>query len=345
MAWSNYKLNQELALELLSINNINVDIAENGQQAIDMVHKKDYDGVLMDCQMPVKDGYIATQELRVIDKFKDLPILAMTANAMVGDREKALASGMNDHIPKPIVPEKMFKTMANWITPKTNNNSLPNNNTSTPPGVSNEEKPTVILIELPTTNDIIDIEKGLIHCHGNHELYKKLLVKFTQTQDNFQQEFNQEKRQEDKQVQKRLAHSIKGNAGSLGLTKVYHCAELLEQAINNAMNVKALEDLVSALDKEVQKVINQLANQLTKTSDLQVSFREVPDTEVNDLLESLQQAILDYDTNAINTLKTLTNIESLQPLKNELAQLDESLENFDFSTAEQLVLTIITRFK
>ncbi len=340
------KLNQELALELLSINNINVDIAENGQQAIDMVHKKDYDGVLMDCQMPVKDGYIATKELRAIDKFKNLPILAMTANAMVGDREKALASGMNDHIAKPIVPEKMFKIMANWITPKANNILLPSGNAN----ISAKIKPTDSLIELPNASDSIDIEKGLIHCHGNHELYKKLLVKFTQEQNNFQQQFYQAEKQEDEQVQKRLAHSIKGNAGSLGLTKVYHCAELLEQVLSNDANDKAVVDLVSTLDKEAQKIISQLNHQLSnqlasQPSDLQLSYREASDTEVNELLEALQKTIIDYDTNAINTLKTLTNINSLQPLKNELAQLDECLENFDFSSAEPLVLKIMTRFK
>ncbi|MGL1933350.1 MAG: response regulator, partial [Desulfotalea sp.] len=71
----------------------------------------------MDCQMPVIDGYEATRLLRKKEEFANLPILAMTANAMAGDREKVIKAGMNDHIAKPINVEDMFQTMAKWITP------------------------------------------------------------------------------------------------------------------------------------------------------------------------------------------------------------------------------------
>ncbi|WP_321495172.1 cache domain-containing protein [uncultured Desulfobacter sp.] len=111
-------LNQELVRELLTRNNISVETANNGQEALNILADQKFDGVLMDCQMPVMDGYEATRKIREQEKFKELPIIAMTANAMVGDREKALAAGMNDHIAKPIAPDEMYKTMAKWISAK-----------------------------------------------------------------------------------------------------------------------------------------------------------------------------------------------------------------------------------
>jgi PAS domain S-box-containing protein len=111
-------INQELALDLLNGSRVVVHVANNGREAIDMLARERFDVVLMDCQMPVMDGYAATRELRRDPRWRDLPIIAMTANAMVGDREKVLAAGMNDHIAKPIDVVEMFTTLGRWVRPK-----------------------------------------------------------------------------------------------------------------------------------------------------------------------------------------------------------------------------------
>ena len=112
-------MNQELAMELLANAGITVTLAVNGQEALDKVsaNPSGFDGVLMDCQMPVMDGYTATREIRKNPAFKGLPIIAMTANAMAGDKEKVMQAGMNDHIAKPLNVAAMFTTMAKWIKP------------------------------------------------------------------------------------------------------------------------------------------------------------------------------------------------------------------------------------
>ncbi|HPB76452.1 MAG TPA: response regulator, partial [Chromatiaceae bacterium] len=110
-------VNQELARELLARHGIQVEVANDGAEALARLADEAFDGVLMDCQMPVMDGYTATRRLREQPRLRDLPVIAMTANAMAGDREKVLAAGMNDHIPKPINVEQMLKTMARWIKP------------------------------------------------------------------------------------------------------------------------------------------------------------------------------------------------------------------------------------
>ena len=109
------EINRVIAEELLSTAGFNVDMAENGIIAEEMVLNKDYDLVLMDIQMPKKDGFSATRAIRSYEKYKNLPILAMTANAMSGDREKSLQAGMNDHITKPLVPNDMLKTICHWL--------------------------------------------------------------------------------------------------------------------------------------------------------------------------------------------------------------------------------------
>jgi two-component system sensor histidine kinase/response regulator len=110
-------INQEVARHLLSRAGLVLRTADNGQDALDWLERESFDLVLMDCQMPVMDGYAATRALRQNPRWRALPVIAMTANAMVGDREKVLAAGMNDHIAKPLKIEEMFATLARWIRP------------------------------------------------------------------------------------------------------------------------------------------------------------------------------------------------------------------------------------
>ena len=110
-------VNQELACELLRRAGIEVVVADNGVRALEMLELQAFDGVLMDCQMPELDGYEATRRLRQDARWTQLPVIAMTANAMVGDRDKALAAGMNDYVSKPVRPGRLFGTLARWIGP------------------------------------------------------------------------------------------------------------------------------------------------------------------------------------------------------------------------------------
>ncbi len=111
-------INLELAYELLTSIGIRVETACNGQEALEQLEKHSFDAVLMDCQMPVMDGYEATRKIRAIARFSELPIIALTANVMKDDTSKIFESGMNDIIGKPINPDHMFITLANWIHPE-----------------------------------------------------------------------------------------------------------------------------------------------------------------------------------------------------------------------------------
>jgi signal transduction histidine kinase/ActR/RegA family two-component response regulator len=112
------EVNCEVANELLTQAGIVVTIAHDGHEALQALERTPFDGVLMDCQMPGMDGFEATRRVRENPAWKDLPVIAMTASAMVGDREMALAAGMNDHIAKPVDVNHLFATLARWIRPR-----------------------------------------------------------------------------------------------------------------------------------------------------------------------------------------------------------------------------------
>jgi CheY-like chemotaxis protein len=110
-------INRELMVTLLSAAGVVVCVAGDGQEALDRLGQQRFDVVLMDCLMPVMDGYAATRALRLRPELRTLPVIALTANAMVGDRQKALAAGMSDHIAKPVKIEELFATLARWVRP------------------------------------------------------------------------------------------------------------------------------------------------------------------------------------------------------------------------------------
>lgn len=233
------EINQELVIELLVSNGIQAEAVYNGRDALTSLASKDFDGVLMDCQMPVMDGYTASRKLREQERFKDLPIIALTANVMEGDKKKALDAGMNDHIAKPINIDQMFNTMAKWIKPvEIKHGDLPRDEQIIP------ENPHTRLPDLPG----IDITIGLRSTMNKEDLYRRLLLKFYHNQKNFEQEFN-DSMPADMESAARIAHTLKGLAGSLGMTELYNSAQILESSCDErADNINiVLMDVVAKL--------------------------------------------------------------------------------------------------
>ena len=223
-------LNQELALELLRQARVQVELVDNGQKALDwLAADADFDGVLMDCQMPVMDGYEATRRIRRDLGLTDLPILAMTASAMAGDREKVLEAGMNDHIAKPLDVRQMFATLSKWMAPAPHRQrEVVEAEVATPevldPGAGRstpQRWPDV---------DGLDVSAGLGVSQGRTDLYARLLRRFAQSQADFLSRFEAARQGPDPAAMQRLAHTLKGVAGNIGAKAVYKAAMLLEEA-------------------------------------------------------------------------------------------------------------------
>src|SRR5262249_35345168 len=150
---------------------------KHGQEALDVLARDSrFDGILMDCQMPIMDGYTATREIRKNPAWNALPIVAMTANAMAGDREKVLEAGMVDHIAKPLNVGTMFTTIAKWIRP----GSL-----RAQPTDASERAPAAVAGGVPDTLPGIDVNAGLATTMRDQNLYVRLLGKFRDGWEDF----------------------------------------------------------------------------------------------------------------------------------------------------------------
>ncbi len=316
------EMNQELACELLSSNGILVVVAENGQQALDLLANDSFDGVLMDCQMPVMDGYTATRKIREQAHLKELPVIAMTANAMAGDRENALAAGMNDHIAKPVNVNHMFVTMAKWITPS-------NEFSAGPRGEPAKSQPAI-----PALNGI-DTQAGLATTQQNVSLYSKLLKRFYTSNRDFNALLIAAEQSDDTDAAMRLAHTLKGTAGILGAREVMQAADALERAYRNDENT--VEELKNALTREVDKVVAGMAQWVENSEDVTGVSRDFDKDKVLALVATLAAMIEEYDTEAlyqINKIADELKHTRHQPL---LKELEQHIENYNFEQAAELV--------
>ena len=214
------EVNQEVAQQILSDAGVRVDIASNGAMALAKIAVADYDGVLMDCQMPVMDGYQATRQLRANPRHAQLPVIAMTANAMVGDKEKCLESGMNDFIAKPIDVAQLFATLARWIAPR-----QPENAPASPP-----RAPLAAAVPLPAIAGL-QMEAALRRVGGNVDLMRKLLRRFVETQGDAMDRIGAAIDNNDLARATREAHTLKGLAGNIGAGGMADSAARLEHVL------------------------------------------------------------------------------------------------------------------
>lgn len=232
------EINQQVAMEILAGAGLVVSVANNGKEAVDAVGKNSYDAVLMDVQMPVMDGYTAAGIIRRDERFKDLPILAMTAHAMAGDQDKSIAAGMNDHVTKPIDPEKLFATLAKWTARKTVASVV------TAAAAVTEEPTCALATETKTLQPSLegfDLEAGLRRLQGNEALYRKLLVSFAGKYSRAASDIQQLLDDKDYEKAHRLIHDVKGLAGNLSADQLRDATGELEKLVKYANDEKPPE--------------------------------------------------------------------------------------------------------
>jgi CheY-like chemotaxis protein/HPt (histidine-containing phosphotransfer) domain-containing protein len=235
-------INREIALAVLRRAGIDVGVACDGQEALSMLERERFDGVLMDCQMPVMDGYAATRALRQQPRWRDLPVIAMTANALVGDRAKVLAAGMNDHVAKPIKVAELFSTLARWIRPAV-------------PGVEDEARPAGdSLIQ----ESGIDRVAGVAALMGDEAMYFRLLGMFRDREADFAGRFRAARKAGHLSLAMRMVHDLKGVSGTLAAGAVYRAASDLERACIDEADADEVEILVSRVVASLDPVIAEL---------------------------------------------------------------------------------------
>ncbi len=247
------EINQQVAKEILEQGGLLVDIANNGKQAVAMVENYSYDAVLMDIQMPVLGGIEATKQIRSQENeqsAKPIPIIAMTAHAMAGDREKSVEAGMIDHVTKPINPKALFQALLKCVKP--GKREIPNHLPPKPPG----EKKPVIEEPLPEVPGI-DIKNGLARVNGNETLYKSLLIKFYKEYPDSVTQIRKALAKNDMEAVTRIAHTVKGVAGNMGASDLQVAAAKFETAIKNG-HIEELDSWLDTVDHYLKTIMENL---------------------------------------------------------------------------------------
>jgi CheY-like chemotaxis protein len=321
------EMNQELALELLQNAGLAVVLANNGREALEILGRDtEFDGILMDCQMPVMDGYTATREIRQNPVFEQTPIIAMTANAMAGDKEKVIAAGMNDHIAKPLDVQQMFATLAKWIAPQ----NEPANGSARL--VASDASATAFS-HLPG----IDTAAGLATTMSNSKLYTRLLVKFRDSQANFAELFSAALDDADPTAATRCAHTLKGSAGNIGARAVQDAADELEKACKENAPAASLALLLEKALAELSPVMAGLAK-IGMSEEASNGPAAVLDmSKVQPLLDKLASQLADIDTEASDTVQELLTLTQGSPLASSLKKVASLVADYEFEEAAAIL--------
>lgn len=342
--------NQQVAGEFLRAAGLRVTVADNGRRAVDEVERNrhGYDLVLMDVQMPVLDGYSATREIRAWEgrqaaSYKTIPIIAMTAHTMSGDREKCLEAGMNDHTAKPIDPDALLETLVRWLPEDwqadiTAPLTAPVDKAAQ--GASKERRNLLHHLLLPLG---VDTAEGLRKVAGNEELYLELLLNFGEEfYDNLpmiQQMIEQSQWTE----AQRLVHGHKGVVGNLGGTHLFDALVALEREVKN----KNLDNILKQLP-ELYRRAGQLRDMLrTELGEISLSEpRPVAAFDHAAAAGALAEMGRLIDARSLDVDQALADMKDApwRPMAADLfKELGEKLNHFDFDGAKPILAKIAER--
>ena len=314
------ELNQEVATELLRDAGFVVDLAENGRIALDKIRAVDYDIVLMDMQMPVMDGVTATLEIRKEQRFKHLPVVAMTANAMQGDRDRCMAAGMNDHVAKPIEPEDLWIALLKWIKPQ---QGMP---------VTTELKPQAMQdVELPSGIDGLDMDNGLRRVLGKKPLYLSILHTFVAGQKSATAKILNALDGNDWVSAERFAHTLKGVSGNIGAARLQQLAEKLETSIKEHHPRAKLDARLEELTKPLADLIAQLERKLPEEERSNASVIIDPE-QLKTLCDRLEALLADDDAEAIDVLDAHADLLN-SAFPSHFRKIDDAIRSFYFGAA------------
>jgi len=326
------KINQQVAEELLKSFGLKVTIVDNGLAAVDKVLQQPintFDLVLMDIQMPEMDGIQATHSIRENLTYKDLPIIAMTAHAMVGDKAKSLDAGMNEHITKPIDPDELYKVISQWLQ---HSKITEHPQTYMP-------KSTDITL-LPDYSESLDVEWGLKRVGGNRLLFSKLLKDFYEDHQHDIQQLHQAFNDNQLITAKRIIHTVKGVSGNIGARELQKQSTKLEQAIISDHGYN--EDL-----QLFSSAFNTLMSELERYSKKQTTLptqSKLSNEQLNQQIKQFYGLLNEGDSGAIDILHNIQN--SLYEHSNEKTQaLQLTIENYEFEQAIVILEEICCELK
>lgn len=238
------EINQMVAEGILSAHGIKITIANNGLEAIEFLKRKQFDAVLMDLQMPEMDGYTATRIIRQELDLADLPIIAMTAHALAEERDRCIAAGMDDHVAKPVDPEKLISILSQFIVLKKNH--------------PNKKQTDVYtrINDMPINKQIsgIDIEEAMFRIGGNYDLLVNLVDRFKEDYSNIHIKIENLYKEGSLNEVARIVHTLKGVAANLSALTVFETVRLVEAVLLSGANQTNLGPLLITLKQAIDEV-------------------------------------------------------------------------------------------
>ncbi|MBF0437690.1 MAG: response regulator [Magnetococcales bacterium] len=328
------EINQQVGREILEELGLRVVVTNSGRQALALIEQETFDLVFMDIQMPDLDGYQTTELIRANGKNQDLPIVAMTAHAMVGEREKCLARGMNDHVAKPIEVNKLYECLQRWIQPG-EREPLPE---SVDHGTD---------FQLPADLPGIQVAAALQRVKGNKELLAKLIVHFGDSASGVISQIRDKIQLGERESAAKMAHTIKGIAGNISAVALYESVLELESALKRGEDNRLLDGHLEHFEIELARVMRSVA--LLREL-LLVKPRPVEtDEEVSALdLEKVTPVLLDlrsllesHNLQARKAIGPLRDLLRGNPLLSHLDQLEGHMNKLDFSSATKVLNEIL----
>jgi signal transduction histidine kinase/CheY-like chemotaxis protein len=321
------ELNQQVASELLQSAGAIVTLANHGGEAVKLLTAGDqgrsFDVVLMDLQMPEMDGITATRLLRSYPKLQNLPIIAMTAHALLEERQRCLDAGMNDHVSKPIDPDALFSTLLRWVKPK-----------SKPASEPRTASPTQLGEVLPPRIAGINVADGLARVAGNRQLYRNLLSQFAAKQAGTGTQIAAAVASGDRNLAERIAHTVKGVAGNLGIAEVQSAAQKLENVLREESDsVPAVLDQFAIALRVQVTAIEQALNDSAAARPAEVPTAPFNRENANLAIGRLKALLEASDGDAQDAFGGLRATVEGVVEQRYLDALSETINNFDFEAA------------
>lgn len=320
------EINQQVACELLERNGLAVTIAANGIEALAALNAEDFDLVFMDIQMPEMDGFQATAEIRADTRFQNLPIVAMTAHALVSDVEDCLEAGMDDHIAKPIDPDMLFDVLVRWM------NMAEDEATSDLP-IAKEVSTRRQISSTEPTLGLLSYDKGLQSVAGNADLYHSLLGRFVSSHNTDAELVEKAIANNELDTARRICHTLKSTCATLGAIEVSHIASAMETKLKSGAvpTVGELSESLERLTAEITNILAHLPDPVEEDEDDQ----PVDTSAVGDLLSQIASLIKAGDLEAIHHVSELNRCLKGTDLASRAKTLISLLDQFDFDEAEK----------
>jgi len=321
-------INQQVAREFLERSGLQVTVAENGEEALAILENQTFAAVLMDLQMPVMDGLEASRRIRAQERFRDLPIIAMTAAVMAQDRAACQNAGMNDHVSKPILPDEVRAALLKHIPPRV---PAPQRDTAHPSPVTPATNfPNDLPDELPgfTWHDVLET------LGGNRGLLRKLLLQFADQFAGAAAQVGDLLRADKPQEAGDFLHKIKGAAANLGAREVQHASAILGEQIKTGQAPAGQAAFAQALARALSAIAT--LDEHSKACALATTPEECTNCQwqrAEVLARELRGLITGNDIVPHQLMSEFKAAIGCQLTRQQLTQLQRQVDSFDYADA------------